>query len=237
MTTTNNMTKILGDVEMVANPEVDGGLVSANEVPLDDARRMVRELTAAGFVADWAPAEKSEHSRDAYAWIYVGGEPIDAHAIEIEIPSKEKQMPNSTIKVYTFSNSPSLAFEEGGPLSGYDADAVAVVPDSERALALYTALEAQPNDCSYQLGVLADGRLALVGDTVEGHRFATETDAPGDDRVREYLSDRSDVERVIYLPASDEWMAYGRMPNANARGWFFAGYGSELSREIVLRVR
>lgn len=74
MTNTNSkMTKILGDVEMVANPEVDGGLVSANEVPLDDARRMVRELAAAGFVADWAPAEKSEHSRDAYAWIYVGG--------------------------------------------------------------------------------------------------------------------------------------------------------------------
>lgn len=72
MTNTNSkMTKILGDVEMAANPEVDGGLVSVNEVPLDDARRMVRELEAAGFVADWTPAEKSEHSRDAYAWLYV----------------------------------------------------------------------------------------------------------------------------------------------------------------------
>lgn len=63
--------QILGDVRMVANAEVDGGLVSESEVQLDDARRLVRELAAAGFVADWAPAERSEHSREQFAWLYV----------------------------------------------------------------------------------------------------------------------------------------------------------------------
>lgn len=65
--------QILGGVEMTVNDEVTGGLVSASEVPLDDARRMVRDLAAAGFDADWAPAERSERSRDAYAWLYVNG--------------------------------------------------------------------------------------------------------------------------------------------------------------------
>jgi hypothetical protein len=32
---------------------------------------MVRELQAEGIEADWAPAERSERSRDAYAWLYV----------------------------------------------------------------------------------------------------------------------------------------------------------------------
>lgn len=63
--------KILGDVAMVENAEVAGGLVSAAEVPLDDARRLVRELEADGHVADWAPAERSEHSREAFAWLYL----------------------------------------------------------------------------------------------------------------------------------------------------------------------
>jgi hypothetical protein len=66
-----NMKQILGDIRMVTNPDVENGLVSASEVPLDDARRLVRELTSEGFLADWAPAEKSEHSRKAYAWLYV----------------------------------------------------------------------------------------------------------------------------------------------------------------------
>lgn len=63
--------QIIGSIEMVANPEVVDGYVSKSEVPLDDARRIERELEAAGFVADWAPAKKSEHSREAYAWLYV----------------------------------------------------------------------------------------------------------------------------------------------------------------------
>jgi hypothetical protein len=63
--------QIVGSIVMVANPDVDGGLVSKSEVPLDEARRMVRELQAEGIEADWAPAERSERSRDAYAWLYV----------------------------------------------------------------------------------------------------------------------------------------------------------------------
>jgi len=66
-----NVAQILGDIEMVENAEVEGGLVSARELPLDDARRLVRELEAAGYVADWTPSSRNDHSREQFAWLYV----------------------------------------------------------------------------------------------------------------------------------------------------------------------
>lgn len=78
-------------------------------------------------------------------------------------------------KAYQFSNSPDLAFEEGGLLAGFDPDGAEY--SSDRAQALYEALGvAEPDsDMEYTLGALPDGRWALIGATVEGHSFAVET--------------------------------------------------------------
>lgn len=51
--------------------------------------------------------------------------------------------------------------------------------------------------------------------------------------IRAYLRDLSDVERVRYVKATDEWNCYGRMPNSIETGWWFAGYTSQVSREIA----
>jgi hypothetical protein len=79
------------------------------------------------------------------------------------------------IRVYRFAADPARAFSPSGPLAGFEPDGVG--PDgygSPRARSLYRALGASVTDEEYQLGALPDGRWALVGLTVGGHRFVLE---------------------------------------------------------------
>ena len=82
-----------------------------------------------------------------------------------------------TIKKMIFGNTPSLAYGPGEVLHGFDSEAPEVSGDayrSPRALALFEALNSTPHDDELVLGVLPDGRWALVGCEGEGHPFAIE---------------------------------------------------------------
>lgn len=82
-----------------------------------------------------------------------------------------------TIKKLIFSNTPALAYEPGEVLHGFNHEAPEVSGDayqSPRSLALFAALNSTPDDDELVLGVLPDGRWALVGCECEGHPFALE---------------------------------------------------------------
>jgi hypothetical protein len=67
---------------------------------------------------------------------------------------------------------PSADYEEGGELFGFNPDGD-VDYSSDRARALYEHLGVS-RDSEYVLGSLPDGRWALVGLDLEGHRFVVE---------------------------------------------------------------
>ena len=73
------------------------------------------------------------------------------------------------IAIYTFWANTDLE-AEGWKLNTCDAPCYA----SARALALYAALGVDPADDEYSLAADASGRWALIGLTVEGHRYAVE---------------------------------------------------------------
>ena len=82
------------------------------------------------------------------------------------------------VKVYTIHN-PDMLFEPGGVLFGFNSDVLSGDDyESERARALYEALDVSPENLEYVLGELHDGRWALVGLTVAGHQFAVEDAVP-----------------------------------------------------------
>jgi hypothetical protein len=79
------------------------------------------------------------------------------------------------IATYLFGNTPEDAFDDGELLAGFDAEALSGDDDAtDRAKALYAALDADPGDEEYRLGLLPDGRWALVGLLVADHDFAIE---------------------------------------------------------------
>lgn len=75
----------------------------------------------------------------------------------------------TTVVVYEFCNSPSLALE-GWDFENLDARDYY----SSRAQALYAALGADVTDEEYALALHVDGRLGLFGLVCEGHAFAVE---------------------------------------------------------------
>ena len=79
----------------------------------------------------------------------------------------------SNIEIHEFSTMPELA------TAGWDPNACdASDYGTARAAALYDALGVSPRDEEYALARHADGRLALIGLTVEGHKWASEKAAP-----------------------------------------------------------
>jgi hypothetical protein len=56
----------------------------------------------------------------------------------------------------------------------------------------------------------------------------------GNGRVREHLRGKDGAERVRFDRSEDAWHVYGRIPNTNAVGWWFAGCTPELLQEIAL---
>ena len=82
---------------------------------------------------------------------------------------------------FVFANNPAGAVAEGCILAGFDATAAEVsgsAYQSQRALALFQALGTSPNDPEMVLGVLPDGRWALLGLMVTGHTCAVEALTP-----------------------------------------------------------
>ena len=63
--------------------------------------------------------------------------------------------------------------------------------------------------------------------------------------IRAYLAERHAVEidcvktgteaqedeAGLYCDDADAWVVYGKMPNSNEIGWFFAGYTADLENE------
>ena len=84
----------------------------------------------------------------------------------------------TSIRVYTFGNNPALAFEEGGVLEGFSGDEGYLEEEEERAERLRKKLGVGKNDSDYQVCRNNQGRLALVGLTCQGWRFALEVKAP-----------------------------------------------------------
>lgn len=83
----------------------------------------------------------------------------------------------ATIQKYRFSNTPSLAYDPGEVLHGFNHEAPEVSGDayqSTRALALFNAAGTTTDDEEMVLGVFPDGRWGLIGCEVEGHPFAVE---------------------------------------------------------------
>ena len=82
-----------------------------------------------------------------------------------------------SINTYTRSAAPFADYADGGILNGFDRDGD-VDYASDRARRLYEELglpeESRDADTEYTLGSLPDGRWALVGLDIEGHRFAVE---------------------------------------------------------------
>lgn len=79
-----------------------------------------------------------------------------------------------TVDAYVFGGDPEEEFESG-LLTGFDRDALSGHDyESVRAKQLYSRLEASMEDDEYTLGVLPDGRWALVGITESGYKFAVE---------------------------------------------------------------
>ena len=89
----------------------------------------------------------------------------------------EKKM-KMTIRLYTFGNNPALAFEEGGVLEGFSGDEGYLEEEEPRAERLRKKLGVGKNDSDYQVCRNNQGRLALVGLTCQGWRFALEEKAP-----------------------------------------------------------
>jgi len=78
------------------------------------------------------------------------------------------------VKVYTIVD-PDTLFEPGSPLFGFDPDVVSGEDyENVDARALFEALGASPEDEDFILGELPDGRWAVVGLMVAGHKFAVE---------------------------------------------------------------
>lgn len=83
-----------------------------------------------------------------------------------------------TIRTYTFGNHPALAFEEGGVLEGFSGAEGYPEEEEERAERLRKKLGVKKEDSDYQVCRNHQGRLALVGLTCQGWRFALEVKAP-----------------------------------------------------------
>jgi hypothetical protein len=75
-----------------------------------------------------------------------------------------------TIEIKTFSSMPELAVEGWDP-NGCGGDDY----ETDRATRLYEALGVSRDDEEYALARHRDGRWALIGLTVSGHRYAEET--------------------------------------------------------------
>lgn len=102
------------------------------------------------------------------------GIPDSAHEFRTR---REARLALFRIKVMHFGNTPRLAYEPGGILFGFNQEAPEVSGDacqSDRAKALFDALNSKPEHYDLILGVLADGRWALVGCDCEGYPFAFE---------------------------------------------------------------
>ena len=84
----------------------------------------------------------------------------------------------TSIRTYTFGNDPALAFEEGGVLEGFSGAEGYPEEEEERAERLRKKLGVSENDSDYQVCKNHQGRLALVGLTCQGWRFALEEKAP-----------------------------------------------------------
>lgn len=64
------------------------------------------------------------------------------------------------------------------------------------------------------------------------------------EEIRQYLTARYDAEQVkngieaadedagIYSGEECSWLVFGKIPNANQEGWFFAGYVGDIVREM-----
>ena len=86
-----------------------------------------------------------------------------------------------TVKKFIFSNCFVDPYAPGEVLEGFDPDRAEVSGDayfSKRALALFKKVGTTPKDEEMVLGVLADGRWALIGPQVEGHSFVVEALGP-----------------------------------------------------------
>lgn len=81
----------------------------------------------------------------------------------------------TTIKTYELGPNAEAVFDDGYELAGFNPDAPEIEYETDRARALYAALGADEADEEFQIGALPDGRWALVGLAVDGHRFAVET--------------------------------------------------------------
>lgn len=73
------------------------------------------------------------------------------------------------IEIHEFFTMPDLATE------GWNPNACGADYETPRAAALYEALGVSKNDNEYALAQHTDGRWALFGLTVSGHRYAVET--------------------------------------------------------------
>lgn len=98
----------------------------------------------------------------------------------------------ATIKIFLRSHNPEADYREGGPLYGFNEDAVTIDPaQEERAADLYRALGVARDDADYCIGVLVDGRWALVGLDMEGHQCAAEVE-PGE--IADLFRDLADAD-------------------------------------------
>jgi hypothetical protein len=84
----------------------------------------------------------------------------------------------TSIRTYTFGNDPALAFEEGGVLEGFSGGDGYREEEEARVARLYKTLGVGKQDSDYQVCRNTQGRLALVGLTCQGWRFALEEKAP-----------------------------------------------------------
>lgn len=79
---------------------------------------------------------------------------------------------DSTIEVFEVGAAPAAVWDAVSYAVQNPLDAKAY--GTPRSAALYSALDAREEDEEYSLVELADGRWALFGLNVEGHRFAVE---------------------------------------------------------------
>ncbi len=79
------------------------------------------------------------------------------------------------IRVHEFGFNPYAEFEKGGLLEGFEQDAVSEDDyETARAENLFAILGARIEDDKYILGKLANGKWALISETVWGYLFAVE---------------------------------------------------------------
>ena len=91
---------------------------------------------------------------------------------------------NNSINTFSFGSNPTQAFEAGGPLAGFEVEDSHSWDDSRvEALCKALGLEGDPEGDRFEVLGLTDdeavfchedGRLAVVGLTVTGHKFAVE---------------------------------------------------------------